>query len=271
MSHRLRVAGAAILLAAAALVVGCGPGKRESATPASTEAAEAPGEGHHHAHGEEDEATAGASFDPRKGILLGQETRTNLGVRLAEVEELALPAETRFTAQVFGERHHHLPTLADHSGCDVHGSGLVPDTVAATIAKGDRVSVLHPKHGALHGVVLTVQKAVALGESEVIIGISNAVAVLRPGEFVPSLILHPTEQPTATVPSEAVLRTAEGAFVYTVNGDAFLRTVVRTGATSGGRIAITDGLLPGDQVVAHPAEALWLIELRATKGGGHSH
>ena len=36
-------------------------------------------------------------------------------------------------------------------------------------------------------------------------------------------------------------------------------------------VEITDGLLAGDQVVTKPVETLWLIELRATKGGGHSH
>ena len=30
-------------------------------------------------------------------------------------------------------------------------------------------------------------------------------------------------------------------------------------------------LLAGDQIVVKPVQTLWLIELRATKGGGHSH
>jgi hypothetical protein len=46
---------------------------------------------------------------------------------------------------------------------------------------------------------------------------------------------------------------------------------VRTGAESSEYIEITDGLYAGDIVVSNPVEMLYLIELRATKGGGHSH
>jgi multidrug efflux pump subunit AcrA (membrane-fusion protein) len=43
------------------------------------------------------------------------------------------------------------------------------------------------------------------------------------------------------------------------------------GSEADGWVEITDGLLAGDQVVTKPVQTLWLIELRATKGGGHSH
>jgi len=39
----------------------------------------------------------------------------------------------------------------------------------------------------------------------------------------------------------------------------------------GSWVEIVDGLLAGDAVVTKPVQTLWLIELRATKGGGHSH
>ena len=79
------------------------------------------------------------------------------------------------------------------------------------------------------------------------------------------------EEAVAAIPQSALLRTTEGSFVYAVNGDAYFRTAVKTGAEVDGWIEITDGLLAGDQVVTRPVETLWLIELRATKGGGHSH
>jgi multidrug efflux pump subunit AcrA (membrane-fusion protein) len=60
-------------------------------------------------------------------------------------------------------------------------------------------------------------------------------------------------------------------FVYVLNGEAFLRTAVTTGARRGEFTEITDGLYSGDQIVVRPVETLYLIELRATKGGGHSH
>ncbi len=73
------------------------------------------------------------------------------------------------------------------------------------------------------------------------------------------------------VPQSALLRTSEGTFVYAVNGDAYFRTAVKVGTEADGWVEITDGLLAGDAVVTKPVQTLWLIELRATKGGGHSH
>ena len=81
----------------------------------------------------------------------------------------------------------------------------------------------------------------------------------------------PKSTPVTVIPSAALLRTIQGTYVYTVNGDAYYRTAVTTGGSAGGKIEITDGLYAGDQVVAKPVETLWLIELRATKGGGHCH
>jgi len=56
-----------------------------------------------------------------------------------------------------------------------------------------------------------------------------------------------------------------------IHGDAYLRTAVKTGAEADDQVEITDGPSAGDRVVSTPVQALWLIELRATKGGGHSH
>jgi multidrug efflux pump subunit AcrA (membrane-fusion protein) len=56
-----------------------------------------------------------------------------------------------------------------------------------------------------------------------------------------------------------------------VNGEAYQRTAVKTGAEADGLVEITDGLLEGDSVVTKPVESLYLVELRAVKGGGHSH
>jgi hypothetical protein len=37
------------------------------------------------------------------------------------------------------------------------------------------------------------------------------------------------------------------------------------------RVEVSGGLYEGDTIAVRPAERLYLIELRATKGGGHSH
>jgi hypothetical protein len=101
------------LLLAASLVAGCGHQESDG-----------------HGHGEE--SPSGASFKPGKGVILTDETRKILGVEIADVTERKLPNQIRFTVQVFGEAHHHALKDDDHTGCDVHGSALLPaDTASA--------------------------------------------------------------------------------------------------------------------------------------------
>jgi hypothetical protein len=233
------------------------------------------GDGHDHGkddgHGHGKESPSGASFKAGKGVIVTEETKKLLGVEVADVTERKLPNQIRFTVQVFGEKHHHLLNPQDHSGCDVHGSGFLATNTAAAVKAGQPVQLLKDANRPLGGVVLAVQKALALGESEIVIGISNATAALKDGEFVPARISVPRDESGAAIPQSALLRTSEGSFVYAVNGDAYFRTAVKTGVEADGWIEITDGLLAGDQVVTKPVQTLWLIELRAVKGGGHSH
>lgn len=265
--NRVRRVSQSLLTSAATLVlafalVGCG--RKES-------------DGKEEAHGKDDgqgheeESPSGASFKAGTGVTLTDETRKILGVEVVDVSERKLPNQIRFTVQIFGEKHHHTINQKDHSGCDVHGSGLLSTNTASAVKAGQPVQVFKGTNVMLTGVVLAVQKALALGESEVVIGVSNATAVVKPGEFVPARINLPRDEAVPVIPASAVLRTAEGTFVYAVNGDAFFRTAVKTGAEAEGFVEITDGLLAGDAVVTKPVEKLWLIELRATKGGGHSH
>jgi multidrug efflux pump subunit AcrA (membrane-fusion protein) len=147
----------------------------------------------------------------------------------------------------------------------------VPLDKAATLHAGLPVQIQTRTNESLAGVVLAVEKALTLGESEVIIGLTNATDKLKPGEFLVAVITLPREESVTAIPRSALLRTSQGTFVYAVNGDAYFRTAVTAGTEADGLVEITDGLLTGDQVVTKPVETLWLIELRATKGGGHSH
>lgn len=253
------------LLLASALFVGCGHKEGDG----HDHGKEAHGKDDGHGHGEE--APSGASFKAGKGVIVTEETKKLLGIEVADVTERKLPNQVRFTVQVFGEKHHHLLNQEDHSGCDVHGSGFVSTNTAAIVKTGQPVELLKNTNGLLGGVVLAVQKALALGEFEIVIGVSNATAALKPGEFVPARINLPRDEAVPVIPQPALLRTSEGTFVYTVNGDAYFRTAVKVGSEADGWVEITDGLLAGDQVVTQPVQTLWLIELRATKGGGHSH
>lgn len=223
-------------------------------------------EGAEQAH--EEEVPTGASFKTGQGVSLTDETRKILGVETSDVAERKLPKELRFMVQVFGEKHHPSVNPQDHSGCDVQGSGVLSTDAAAVVRAGQSVQLRHRTNALLTGVVLAVQAALTPGESEIVVGVSNATALLRPGEFVAATLSLPGGEAVMAVPQSAVLRTVEGAFVFAGNGNAYTRTAVKTGTAAGGLVEITDGLLTGDQVVTNGVAALWLVELRATKGGG---
>ncbi len=258
---------AATALAITASLGGCGHKEGDGHNHAHSHGEDGDGHGHDHAG----ESPSGASFKEGKGVMITDETRKILGLTVAGVEQRTLVHRVPLTLQVFDQRHHHARDAEDHAGCDVHGAGFLSTNAAALVRPGHGVEVSKGGDRLLGGVVLAVQKALALGEAEVIIGVSNAATVLKPGEFVPARIHLPGDHPVTAIPESALLRTAEGTFVYTVNGGAYLRTAVKAGAEGGGWIEILDGLLEGDLVVTQPVQSLWLIELRATKGGGHSH
>lgn len=253
-----------LVLAAALFLGGCG--RREESDHAH---AKQSGHGNGHGHGEE--SPSGASFKAGTGVVVTEETRNLLNLAVEEVKSQKITNQIDFTLQIFAEKHRHISNPEDHSGCDVHGSALL-SSEAATLAKpGQSVFIPQNSNQPLHGLVLSMHKALLLGESEIIVGISNATTLLKAGEFVPAHIRLPHDEPTTTVPESALLRTSEGTFVYAVNGGAYFRTPVKVGAEADGVVEITDGLLEGDQVVTQPVQTLWLIELRATKGGGHCH
>lgn len=251
---------------AVAAFSGCG--KHDSGDGHGHDGEKAEGKGDEHGH---EESPSGASFKPGKGVIVTDETRKILGVETAEVTEQKLPSQLRFNLQVFGEVHHHDLRLEDHAGCDVHGSGFLSPDKAASVRAGLPVEILTRSNTVFRGVVLDVHKELALGELEVVVGVSNATAQLKPGEFLSARIVQSREEAVTVIPRSALLQTSEGTFVYAVNGDAYFRTAVKVGGEADGLLEITDGLLAGDAVVTKPVETLYLIELRATKGGGHSH
>lgn len=239
------------------------------------------GDGHDHgaekaeskAEGHEGEAPTGASFKPGKGVILTDETRQSLGVETAEVTERKLPVELRFTVQVFGEDHKPTAAETSHAECTCKASGLLGQTQAGMLQTNQPASLASKSGEALGGIVLDVKpaKALALGDAEVVIGVTNVGAQFKPGDFLSATVATPRDEAVAVVPKSAVLRSAEGSFVYTLNGDAYFRTAIKTGSEAEGFVEVTDGLLSGDVVVTKPVEKIWLIELRATRGGGHSH
>jgi multidrug efflux pump subunit AcrA (membrane-fusion protein) len=159
----------------------------------------------------------------------------------------------------------------DHTGCQFHGSGFLPAEKTALLQPKQPVTLKTSRGERLDGFVVAVQKPLAHGEIEIIVGVTTAGTELKDGEFVSATISVPRNEPVIVIPRSALLRTVEGTYVYAVNGDAYYRTAVTVGSSTDDKLEVIDGLYAGDRVVAKPVETLWIIELRATKGGGHSH
>jgi len=90
------------------------------------------------------------------------------------------------------------------------------------------------------------------------------------GDFA-NIELEQLKKSVLVIPEIAVLKTVNGEYVYVSNGESFRRTEIKTSEGSAGFLEIKEGLDEGETIVVMPVLQLWLIELKLTKGGGHSH
>ena len=209
--------------------------------------------GHHdHAHHGHDhgELADGARFVEGRGIVMKPETAAALGLKIAAVEERTLQFARSVSVQVI------------QTAPEVRALLTLPRREA------DRIIGREIPGARLIGVDKQAEEATGLVD---LLFVLDGRAGARVGEVLTLSIPFTSSEPAVVVPASAVLSTASGVFVYVVNGDALLRTTVETGAKSASEVEISSGLYAGDEVAIHPVEQLWLIELRATKGGGHSH
>lgn len=257
-----------------AVIVGCGPNAAETSKGdghSGEEKAEG-GEAGHAEHGAEEEP--GASFKEGKGIRLSDEATKALDVTVEEVTSRKLKPSVKVTAQIY--------RTARETGGSVERSGLayasafVDGHVAAKLKAGETVTAIVPSNPSttLQATLTKVDNSLVAStdKAEVLIESPDPENLFKMGEFITvELPEAATPQDVVAVPFSAVLDTAAGKFAYVKNGDFVLRTPIKTGPASGDFIEITDGIYEGDTIAVTGAEALYLIELRSTKGGGHSH
>lgn len=251
-----------------ALLVGCGPKSAEHAE----------GDGHDHAgeegggHDDHGEEGGGAKFVEGKGIALIDETKQAIGLETAEAEERKLTPVVSIEAQVYRAANEPSRPNSEQAG-SAYAVALLSPVLAEKLKPGD-VAMLKTHETGYPATVWKIDPASkdAVNREEIILEIPDPQNSLHVGDFVSGSVTQSggTES-VVTVPRSAVLETATGKFAYVENGSHLLRTAVSTGAENTEFIEITDGLYSGDIVATKPVETLYLIELRATKGGGHSH
>jgi multidrug efflux system membrane fusion protein len=100
----------------------------------------------------------------------------------------------------------------------------------------------------------------------------NTDGALFPNQFVNVQLLVDVLHDSAVVPTSAIQRGAPGTFVYLVNPDSTVSVrTVELGPVDGNRVAVKNGVKPGDQVVVDGADKLRdgiTITLREPSGGG---
>ena len=101
---------------------------------------------------------------------------------------------------------------------------------------------------------------------------ANVKDELFPNQFVNVRLQVDNIEDTLAVPSAAVLRGAQGSYVYVVNADSTVSVRrVRAGANDGDWVSVQGELKPGDQVVTDGADRLRegaQVEVVAPSGGG---
>lgn len=186
----------------------------------------------------------GAQFKKGEGLSLTGEMKKSIGFTVAEVgeEEIASSILLDLTVTQPNEAR-----------------GTVPAT--SSIKPGMEIAI-----GSIKGTVQSVEKLPfgLPGDLEVTVTTSSLLTL---GSQVRGIVETPASGKVAAVPASALLKTAEGHFVYTVNGSFYVRTPVKIGASNYKLVEITDGLYSGDQIVTTPVMSLWMSELQVLRGG----
>lgn len=191
------------------------------------------------------------------GIAFHDKLRHSIDLKIAEVGEEKVASEV--TAQL------HVVQGAAEGG--VEANAWLNEEKASRIKVGQEVE--YQAEGAPApetGVVVRMEKSpyATLGDYEVIVKTKSPFGT---GTRLTAIFRTPAGDPVPAVSSAALLKTAEGDFVYTVNEQFFLRTPVKVGAKNKDLVEITEGLYAGDQVVTSPVNSLWMAELQILRGG----
>lgn len=197
-------------------------------------------------------------FSPKSGIYLPDKTRESLGLKLVEVAEQKIVGTIPISLRVYRTNSNSIltsTTIAPEQAL------LFP--VGETIHANLRDNKTAP--GKVQRVSAELQHVT--GSMELLVAFDLSPEGIAIGDFIEATTKRDSGKNVVTIPRRALLESSEGQFAYTVNGDRFVRTAVKTGASNDEFIEITDGLYTGDQVVEQPVLSLWLTELASVKGG----
>jgi multidrug efflux pump subunit AcrA (membrane-fusion protein) len=220
---------------------------------------------------EHEGAEAGVTFNVARGLHVPEATAKFIGLRTVDVEERRIPTEFRFSAQVYRDTQGPRPIAlnAKPAATRTLASADINAEDPRVLQRDHEVRVQPDSGAPLRGRVVEIAAhAEKFGAHvDVIIAIEDPEGQLRAGSFVTVIAQVAGDKEVVSIPGPALLRTAEGEFVYTVSSEHFVRTAVKAGTANDEHVEITDGLYAGDKVVVHPVMTLWMAELQSIRGG----
>lgn len=93
-----------------------------------------------------------------------------------------------------------------------------------------------------------------------------------PGAFAEIYLIGTGRGNVLTVPKDALIEAQGNKYLYVCeDGHAYEKRLVRTGATDGDQVEITEGLKHGEQYVAEGASIIRMAETSAIAPPGHTH
>jgi len=211
------------------------------------------------------EEAVGPQYSANRGLFLPDETRRSIDLQVVEVGEQKGSGTLEFEVRVYARE-----------GNVIKASGALGIAPARLLKAGQSVAIQTRENGrpattspAFTGKVVGVseQLRAATGHLEVLVELAAAPESIVVGSVLSAQITLQEGEKVITIPKSALLQCTEGSFVFAVSGEHFVRTAVKAGGSHGEVVEISDGLLPGDEVVARPVMSLWLTELAAVKGG----
>jgi len=209
----------------------------------------------------ESESVSVSLFNEGQGVLFSEETKALFDLEVAEVMERPMQRRVQKTAQVYRPASEAGLACATVLLLADEGKGLNTGQSVSVKTAGDGPEI----EGRL--VRLDAQAQVVFGKVEGLIEFADPEQRCLMGEVVTVTFANGPSKAVSTVLRSALLTTADGNYVYAVNGTHLTRTRVKAGAIDGGFVAIEDGLYAGDAVAVKGVEGLWLVELSALKGG----
>ena len=194
----------------------------------------------------------------KKGLLVPEDTRLSLGLRIAEVTEQRVSATLDLSLRVY--------QVSDGRG---KASGTVTPEQAEKLRAGQPVELQEADGHTFAGKVTRLNDKLqkATGTLEILVEFRPVPDAVEAGAFLQARVARDDATNVVSIPRAALLQCSDGYSVYTVSGEHLVRTPVKVGAANADRVEITDGLYSGDQVVLQPVMSLWMTELAAVKGG----